>query len=143
LAAIEGDLIEILTSGAGEHLLTFNNRTAGSDLPVNVALLVARTPGGAGFRGEEDGGTFRYFVVHGDGSSVTPVRTIGISSVGMRLRRRKLRLPIQIQLRHLHRSRHHRLSRRRHLRPDRHPQHSPPATVCHYHLNLHRDGFRG
>jgi hypothetical protein len=74
LAAIEGDLIEILTSSTGEHLLTFKNRTAGSDLPVNTALLVVRTPGGAGFRGEEDGGTFRYFVVHGDGSSVTPVR---------------------------------------------------------------------
>src|SRR5262249_38046367 len=47
----------------------------GSDLPVNTALLVVRTPdGGAGFRGEADGGTFRYFVVHGDGSSVTPVK---------------------------------------------------------------------
>ena len=75
LAAIKGDLIEILTKSEGEHLLTFNNRTAGSDLPVNTALLVVRTPdGGAGFTGQEDGGTFRYFVVHGDGSSVTPVR---------------------------------------------------------------------
>jgi outer membrane autotransporter protein len=76
LAAIKGDLIYILTSSdkGSEHLLTFNNRTAGSDLPVNTALLVVRTPGGAGFTGEEDGGTFRYFVVHGDGSSVTPVR---------------------------------------------------------------------
>jgi hypothetical protein len=26
------------------------------------------------FTGEADGGTFRYFVVHGDGSSITPVR---------------------------------------------------------------------
>ncbi|PWT85408.1 MAG: hypothetical protein C5B58_03135 [Acidobacteria bacterium] len=76
LAAIKGDLIEILTKSEGDHLLTFLNRTQGSDLPVNTALLVVRTPdGGAGFTGEEDGGTFRYFVVHGDGSSVTPVRT--------------------------------------------------------------------
>jgi outer membrane autotransporter protein len=75
LAAIKGDLIEILAKSEGRHLLTFNNRTAGSDLPVNTALLVVRTSdGGAGFTGQEDGGTFRYFVVHGDGSSVTPVR---------------------------------------------------------------------
>jgi outer membrane autotransporter protein len=75
LAAIKGDLIEILTKSEGVHLLTFNNRTTGSDLPVNTALLVVRTPdGGAGFTGQEDGGTFRYFVVHGDGSSVTPVK---------------------------------------------------------------------
>jgi outer membrane autotransporter protein len=36
---------------------------------------VVRTPdGGAGFTGEVDGGTFRYFVVHGDGSSVAPIK---------------------------------------------------------------------
>jgi Pertactin len=70
LATIKGDLIEILTKSEGVHLLTFNNRTAGSDLPVNTALLVVRTPdGGAGFTGQEAGGTFRYFVVHGDGST--------------------------------------------------------------------------
>jgi outer membrane autotransporter protein len=75
LGLIKGDLIEILTKSEGEHLLTFVNRTQGSDLPVNTALLVVRTPdGGAGFRGEADGGTFRYFVVHGDGSSVTPIK---------------------------------------------------------------------
>jgi outer membrane autotransporter protein len=74
LAAIKGDLVAILHSSEGVHLVTFNNLTPGSDLPANVALLVVKTPdGGAGFVGEEDGGTFRYFVVHGDGSSVTPV----------------------------------------------------------------------
>lgn len=75
LGLIKGDLIEILAKSEGEHLLTFVNRNQGSDLPVNVALLVVRTPdGGAGFTGEADGGTFKYFVVHGDGSSVTPIK---------------------------------------------------------------------
>ena len=74
LAAIKGDLIAVLQSSEGVHLITFKNLRPGSDLPVHVALLVVKTPdGGAGFVGEEDGGTFRYFVVHGDGSSVTPV----------------------------------------------------------------------
>jgi hypothetical protein len=75
LGLIKGDLIEILTKSEGEHLLTFVNRNQGSDLPVNTALLVVRTPdGGAGFTGEADGGTFKYFVAHGDGSSVTPIK---------------------------------------------------------------------
>jgi len=75
LGLVKGDLIEILTKSEGEHLLTFANRNQGSDLPANTALLVVRTPdGGAGFRGEADGGTFRYFVFHGDGSSVTPIK---------------------------------------------------------------------
>jgi pertactin len=75
LATIKGDLIEILAQSQGAHLLTFNNRTAGSDLPVNTALLVVQTPDGrAFFGGEEDGGTFRYFVVRGDGSSTIPNR---------------------------------------------------------------------
>jgi outer membrane autotransporter protein len=75
LGFIKGDLINILKTSEGEHLLTFVNRNQGSDLPAHTALLVVRTPdGGAGFVGEADGGTFRYFVVHGDGSSVTPVR---------------------------------------------------------------------
>jgi outer membrane autotransporter protein len=76
LGLIKGDLIDILSTSEGEHLLTFVNRNQGSDLPVNTALLVVRTPppGGAGFTGETDGGTFKYFVVHGDGSSVTPVK---------------------------------------------------------------------
>ncbi len=75
LGLIQGDLIEILTKSEGRHLLTFVNRNQGSDLPVNSALLVVRTAdGGAGFRGETDGGTFKYFVVHGDGSPVTPFK---------------------------------------------------------------------
>ena len=75
LGLIKGDLIEILTKSEGEHLLTFVNRNQGSDLPVNTALLVVRTPdGGAGFTGETDGGTFKYFVVHGNGSPVTPIK---------------------------------------------------------------------
>jgi outer membrane autotransporter protein len=75
LGLIKGDLINILKTSEGEHLLTFVNRNQGSDLPAHTALLVVRTPdGGAGFVGEADGGTFRYFVVHGDGSSVTPAR---------------------------------------------------------------------
>jgi outer membrane autotransporter protein len=75
LGLIKGDFINILTKSEGEHLLTFVNRNQGSDLPAHTALLVVRTPdGGAGFVGEADGGTFRYFVVHGDGSSVTPAR---------------------------------------------------------------------
>ena len=73
LAAIKGDLISILTHSEGTHLITFSNRNQGADLPVNVALLVVQTPDrGAGFSGETDGGTYKYFVVHGDGSSVTP-----------------------------------------------------------------------
>lgn len=75
LGLIKGDLINILTKSQGEHLLTFVNRNQESDLPAHTALLVVRTPdGGAGFSGEADGGTFRYFVVHGDGSNVTPVK---------------------------------------------------------------------
>jgi outer membrane autotransporter protein len=76
LGLIQGDLIQILKTSEGEHLLTFVNLTQKSDLPVNKALLVVTTADfGAGFNGEADGGTFRYFVVHGDGSSVTPVKS--------------------------------------------------------------------
>jgi Pertactin len=67
LGLIQGDLIEILKTSEGTHLLTFVNLTHGSDLPVNKALLVVTTADfGARFEGEADGGTFRYFVVHGD-----------------------------------------------------------------------------
>ena len=76
LGQIRGDLIAILTSSQGLHLIEFSNRDQSADLPVNVALLVVKTAdGGAGFSGETDGGTFKYFVVHGaDGSTVTPVK---------------------------------------------------------------------
>jgi outer membrane autotransporter protein len=74
LAAIKGDLISILTHSEGTHLITFSNLSQGADLPVNQALLVVQTPDfGAGFSGETDGGTYKYFLVHGDGSAVTPV----------------------------------------------------------------------
>jgi Pertactin len=76
LAAIKGDLINILNSSQGGHLVLFNNRTAGSDLPVDTALLVVKTTDGqAVFGGAEDGGTFLYFVRRGNGSSITPVTT--------------------------------------------------------------------
>jgi hypothetical protein len=75
LGLVKGDLIDILTKSQGEHLLTFVNRNQGTDLPAHTTLLVVRThDGGAGFTGEVDGGTFRYFVVHGDGSSVAPIK---------------------------------------------------------------------
>jgi autotransporter family porin len=76
LAAIQGDLINILNSSQGGHLVLFNNRTAGSDLPVDTALLVVKTTDGqAVFGGAEDGGTFLYFVRRGNGSSITPETT--------------------------------------------------------------------
>jgi outer membrane autotransporter protein len=75
LGLVKGDLIDILTKSQGEHLLTFVNRNQETDLPAHTTLLVVRTPdGGAGFTGEVDGGTFRYFVVQGDGSSVAPIK---------------------------------------------------------------------
>jgi Pertactin len=50
LGLIQGDLIEILKTSEGRHLLTFVNRNSGSDLPVRVALLVVTTAdGGAKF----------------------------------------------------------------------------------------------
>jgi outer membrane autotransporter protein len=76
LAAIKGDLINILNSSQGGHLVLFNNRAAGSDLPVDTALLVVKTADGhAVFGGVEEGGTFLYFVRRGNGSSITPVTT--------------------------------------------------------------------
>jgi hypothetical protein len=100
LGLIQGDLMYILKTSEGQHLVTFVNRNQGSDLPVNVALLVVRTSdGGAGFRGEADGGTFRYFVVHGDGSSVTPVRNDWYLVRGDEINPPKLRrLPLPIQI---------------------------------------------
>ena len=75
LGQIRGDLIAILTGSQGRHLIEFANRDQSADLPVQVALLVVTTAdGGAGFSGQTDGGTYKYFVVHGDESRVTPVR---------------------------------------------------------------------
>ena len=73
LPARQGDLLTIQTLSQGNHLLNIFNRNQSADLPAETALLVVRTPdGGAGFSGEIDGGTYKYFVVHGDGSAVTP-----------------------------------------------------------------------
>ena len=70
---IKGDLLTVLTKSEGRHLLVFANRNQSTDLPQNSALLVVKTSdGGAGFSGKTDGGTYRYFVVHGDGSAKTP-----------------------------------------------------------------------
>jgi hypothetical protein len=62
------------SSSEGQHLIEFSNRDQSTDLHVNVALLVVTTAnGGAAFSGKTDGGTYKYFVVHGvDGSTVTP-----------------------------------------------------------------------
>ena len=69
-----GDLIDITGSSAGSHLLTFLDRGAGTDLRANAALLVVKTSDGvAGFSGMIDRAFFKYFVVHGDGSSATPI----------------------------------------------------------------------
>src|SRR4029077_11927594 len=49
-------------------------RGAGTDLRANAALLVVKTSDGvAGFSGMTDRAVFKYFVVHGDGSSATPI----------------------------------------------------------------------
>ena len=69
-----GDLIDITGASAGSHLLTFFDRGAGTDLRANAALLVVRTSDGvAGFSGMIDRAVFKYYVVHGDGSSATPI----------------------------------------------------------------------
>ena len=69
-----GDLINITGPSAGSHLLTFLDRGAGTDLRANAALLVVKTSDGvAGFSGMTDRAVFKYYVVHGDGSSATPI----------------------------------------------------------------------
>ncbi len=69
-----GDLIDITGTSAGSHLLSFFDRGAGSDLRANAALLVVKTSDGvAGFSGMIDRAVFKYYVVHGDGSSATPI----------------------------------------------------------------------
>jgi outer membrane autotransporter protein len=69
-----GDLIDITGRSEGSHLLTFFDRGRGTDLRANEALLVVKTSDGvAGFSGMTDRGVYKYFVVHGDGSSATPI----------------------------------------------------------------------
>jgi outer membrane autotransporter protein len=68
-----GDLIDITGSSNGSHLLTFSDRGHGTDLRSNEALLVVETPDGvAGFSGMTDRAVYKYYVVHGNGSSATP-----------------------------------------------------------------------
>ena len=68
-----GDLIDITGSSDGSHLLTFTDRGHGTDLRSNAALLLVETPDGvAGFSGMTDRAVYKYYVVHGNGSSATP-----------------------------------------------------------------------
>jgi outer membrane autotransporter protein len=73
LRGTHGDLIDITGTSDGSHLLTFTDRGHGTDLRPNQALLVVETPDGvAGFSGMTDRAVFKYYVVHGNGSSATP-----------------------------------------------------------------------
>jgi outer membrane autotransporter protein len=66
-----GDLIDITGISQGSHFLTFFDR--GTDLRKNQSLLVVETADGvAGFSGMTDRGVFKYYVVHGNGSAITP-----------------------------------------------------------------------
>jgi outer membrane autotransporter protein len=68
-----GDLIDITGTSNGSHLLTFFDRGHGTDLRANAALLLVKTSDGvAGFSGMTDRAVFKYYVVHGNGSSATP-----------------------------------------------------------------------
>jgi outer membrane autotransporter protein len=68
-----GDLIDIIGPSAGSHLLDFTDVGLATDIRRNAALLVVETSDGvAGFSGMTDGAVFKYYVVHGDGSSLTP-----------------------------------------------------------------------
>jgi outer membrane autotransporter protein len=67
------DLIDITGPSAGSHLLNFSDVGLTTDLRRNAALLVVQTADGvAGFSGTTDGAVFKYYVVHGDGSRLTP-----------------------------------------------------------------------
>ena len=68
-----GDLIDITGTSQGSHLLTFFDRGHGTDLRANQSLLVVETADGvAGFSGMTDRAVFKYYVVHGNGSAITP-----------------------------------------------------------------------
>jgi outer membrane autotransporter protein len=72
LGAVKGDLLTVLTSSAGGHVVTFND-VNGSDLPANVGLLAVQTADGkAIFVGAEDGGTYVYVLKRGRGDSIIP-----------------------------------------------------------------------
>ena len=73
LRGTHGDLIDITGTSDGSHLLTLTDRAHGTDLRPNQSLLVVETPDGvAGFSGMTDRAVFKYYVVHGNGSSATP-----------------------------------------------------------------------
>ncbi len=68
-----GDLVDISGTSQGSHMLNFFDLGRGTDLRGNQALLVVETADGiAGFSGMTDRAVFKYYVVHGDGSSATP-----------------------------------------------------------------------
>jgi outer membrane autotransporter protein len=68
-----GDLIDITGISQGSHLLTFFDRGHGTDLRGNQSLLVVQTADGvAGFSGVTERAVFKYYVVHGNGSAITP-----------------------------------------------------------------------
>src|SRR5258708_31098577 len=76
LRHVVGDLIDITGKSAGSHFLTFFDFGHGTDLPPNSALLVVKTQARiAGFSGMTHHAASKHFVVHGNGSSVTPVPT--------------------------------------------------------------------
>jgi outer membrane autotransporter protein len=65
------DLIDITGTSQGSHFLDFFDR--GTDLRKNHSVLVVETADGvAGFSGSTDRGVFKYYVVHGNGSAITP-----------------------------------------------------------------------
>ena len=65
------DLIDITGTSQGSQSLTFFDR--GTDLRKNHSVLVVQTADGvAGFSGKTDRGVFSYYVVHGNGSAITP-----------------------------------------------------------------------
>lgn len=73
LARQVGDLIDITGTSAGSHQLNFIDVGIRADLRRNAALLVVQTADGvAGFSGMTEGAAFKYYVVHGNGSTLTP-----------------------------------------------------------------------
>lgn len=68
-----GDLIDVIGSSAGSHLLNFTDVGLGGSLRSNAALLVVQTSDGTGgFSGMLEGPVFKYYLVHGNGSAATP-----------------------------------------------------------------------
>lgn len=73
LARQVSDLLDITDKSAGSHQLNFIDAGIRADLRRNAALLVVETADGvAGFSGMTEGAAFKYYVVHGNGSTLTP-----------------------------------------------------------------------